>query len=232
MGNAVQRLCPRRFGGSQEAREPFRDSEASAPGMSTSRERVPVHTVQLVVSSIGPGAYHSSVVVNGEEFSFSDGGVQSAPGLASHTAMAEQQGKDNKPQVIDFGKSHYSGSALKGRLERYFLPGTYDLLRKNCNSFSDVALFYLVHKRMDGKYRSMEKLGSSFSGLVQGFSGGKYTPNPKAADFDIEQVIKEIDPEKVWSTPGHATGGAVITDPGAMREARLAALSRVDGNAV
>ena len=33
---------------------------------------------------------------------------------------------------------------------------------------------------MNKKYRSMEQLGSSFSGLVQGFSGGQYTPNPKA----------------------------------------------------
>jgi hypothetical protein len=195
--------------------------------MTTSRERVATNTVQLVVSSIGPGAYHSSVVVNGEEFSFSDGGVSTASGgYPSHTAMAQQQGKEDKPQVIDYGMSFYSGSSLKAKLERYFLPGTYDLLRKNCNSFSDVALFYLVHKRMDKKYRSMEQLGASFSGIVQGFSGGKYTPNPKAADFDIEKVIKEIDPEKVWTTPGHATGGTVLTNAGDMREARLAALAR------
>merc|ERR1711971_647024 len=116
---------------------------------------------------------------------------------------------------------------MRSALQRYFVSGTYDLLRKNCNSFSDCALFYLVHKRLPKKYRSMEQLGSAFSGIVQGASGGQYTPNPKAADFDLEKVILEIDPEKVWKTPGHATGGTTVTSAEAMRDARLAALNRM-----
>jgi len=225
MGNVAQRICPRRV------REPLLDGQDSASSLGT--VRVPTNHVQLAVSLIGPGAYHSSVVVNGDEYSFSDGGIAFAQDLLSHTQMTEQrqqqgqqQASTSQPTVIDFGMSHYTGSQLKAKLESYFLPGTYDLLRKNCNTFSDVAIFYLVHKRMDKRYRAMEKLGSSFSGLVQGFSGGQYTPNPKAADFDIEKVIQEIDPDKVWATTGHASGGTTVRSADAMREARLAALSR------
>jgi len=196
--------------------------------MTTNKPRVPVNKVQLAVSPIGPGAYHSSILVNGQELSFSDAGISSADGPMSHTQMQQQaQGrKQAEPKIIDYGMSFYTGSQVRSNLERHFAQGTYDLLRKNCNSFSDCALFYLTHKRMDRQYRSMERLGARFSGIVTAGSGGQYTPNPKAADFDLEKLIESIDPEKVWKTPGHATGGNTVTDAGAMREARLAALNR------
>merc|ERR1719387_2834697 len=91
--------------------------------------------VQLAVSMLGgvPGAtaYHSSVVVNGEEYFFSDGGVATTRDLGSHK-QAQQP-----PQVFHMGMSRYSGSQLMSAVGRYFQAGSYDLLRKNCNSFSD-----------------------------------------------------------------------------------------------
>mmetsp|Transcript_93538 Transcript_93538/g.260449 ORF Transcript_93538/g.260449 Transcript_93538/m.260449 type:complete len:245 (-) Transcript_93538:88-822(-) len=186
----------------------------------------PKNKVELAVSMLGgiPGAtaYHSSVVVNGEEFFFSDAGITSAQNLFSHK---NEKMPNNVPQVFDMGFSHYSGSQLKAALDKHFLPGTYDLLRKNCNSFSDCALFYLLHKRLDKKYRSLEQLGASAAGLVQSASGGQYAPNPKAADFDLEKLVADIDPDKVWSTPGQATGGTTADSAEAMRAARLARFS-------
>mmetsp|Transcript_56811 Transcript_56811/g.132428 ORF Transcript_56811/g.132428 Transcript_56811/m.132428 type:complete len:233 (-) Transcript_56811:49-747(-) len=195
---------------------------SSSGGLLASKS-TPKNKVELAVSPLGgiPGvsAYHSSVLVNGEEFFFSDAGITSSTNLMSHK---NPQMPNNVPQVFDMGLSHYSGSSLKASLEKYFLPGTYDLLRKNCNSFSDCALFYLLHRRLEKKYRSLEQLGASASSLVQSASGGQYTPNPKAADFDLEKLIAEIDPEKVWTTPGQATGGTTADSAEAMRAARLA----------
>mmetsp|Transcript_13611 Transcript_13611/g.39218 ORF Transcript_13611/g.39218 Transcript_13611/m.39218 type:complete len:243 (-) Transcript_13611:1-729(-) len=191
----------------------------------SSGAKAPKNKVQLAVSVLGgvqiPGltAYHSSVVVNGEEFFFSDGGIAADSNLSSHK---NPQMPDNQPTIIDMGFSQYSGSQLKAALERHFLPGTYDLLRKNCNSFSDTAIFYLLHKRIDAKYRAMEKMGASMQGMVAAAS--EYRPNPKAEGFDVDALCKEIDPEKVWSTPGQATGGATVTSAEAMRAARLARL--------
>lgn len=188
--------------------------------------------MELAVSVLGgiPGAtaYHSSVVVNGEEFFFSDAGITAAQNLMSHR---NPQMPNNVPQVFDMGMSPYSGSQLKAALDRHFLPGTYDLLKKNCNSFSDCALFYLLHTRLDRKYRSLEQLGASASSLVQSASGGKYAPNPKAADFDVEKLVAEIDPDKVWTTPGQATGGTTAGSAEAMRAARLARFSASAGGA-
>mmetsp|Transcript_12248 Transcript_12248/g.22680 ORF Transcript_12248/g.22680 Transcript_12248/m.22680 type:complete len:255 (-) Transcript_12248:116-880(-) len=198
---------------------------SSGSGSLSSAVKEGKNKVQLAVSVLGgvPGytAYHSSVVVNDEEFFFSDGGVQSTRGLGSHN---NPQNPNSKPKVIDMGMSAYSGSQLKAALERYFLPGTYDLLRKNCNSFSDCALFYLLHKRLDKSYRSLEQLGASNMGLMQSLSNNQYTPNPKADSFDLEKLIKDIDPEKVWTTPGQTTGGSSASSAEAMRAARLAKL--------
>lgn len=195
---------------------------------------VPTNKVQLAVSPIGgvPGAqaYHSSVIVNGEEFSFSDGGITVARGTDSHNAMARQAQSATtqvqiNTQVFDMGLSAYAGSSLKASLERYFLPGTYDLLKKNCNTFSDCALFYLLKKRIDSRYRQLENLGARNPQLISQLSGNNYQPNPKVQDFDLEKIIQEIDPDKRWDMKGEATGGAVADSREAMRAARLARLA-------
>ncbi|CAK0817004.1 unnamed protein product, partial [Prorocentrum cordatum] len=205
-------------------------SSEGAPGAGGDAGAAPArpegkNKVQLAVSVLGgvPGAtaYHSSVVVNGEEFFFSDGGVSSSSGLASHK---NPQNPDSVPQVFDMGMSVYTGSQVRSTLDRHFQAGTYDLLRKNCNSFSDVALFYLLHTRLDPKYRALEQLGQRAGGMFESLSGGQYKANPKAADFDIEKLIKDIDPDKIWATPGQATGGSAVDSVEAMRAARLARL--------
>mmetsp|Transcript_11396 Transcript_11396/g.27405 ORF Transcript_11396/g.27405 Transcript_11396/m.27405 type:complete len:248 (-) Transcript_11396:131-874(-) len=219
------------MGGQQSA---AKDAAGQQPGDATSsshgKGRAANNQVQLAVSPLGgvPGAtaYHSSVIVNGDEYFFSDGGISFGSGLQSHK---NPQNPDSKPEVFDMGMSPYTGTQMKSALERFFHSGTYDLLRKNCNSFSDCALFYLLHKRLDKKYRAMEKLGASAMGIVQAASGGQYQPNPKAEGFDVEKVCDEIDPDKVWKTPGQATGGATVNSAEAMRAARLAKLGAGPG---
>lgn len=182
----------------------------------------PKNKVELAVSLIGPGAWHSSVVVNGEEYCFSDAGISSGPGLTSHEQTRRSGSSEAQPpQVMDMGSSFRSGPELRAALESHFRPGSYDLLRKNCNSFSDCALAFLLAKRLDTKYCSLEQMGAKNVQLVQSLSGGRYQPNTAAVDFDKEKVIEEVDPEKVWKTPGHITGGSVATSAEEMRRKRL-----------
>jgi len=229
MGNAQnQQNQQARPPSAQEAARGGYGYDAAAMG----RQQLANNEVKLAVSPLGgvPGAmaWHSSVIVNGEEFSFSDGGITIARNTDSHEAMARQANSTTqtqiKTEVFDMGWSPHSGSSLKAALERHFNPGTYDLLKKNCNSFSDAALFFLLKKRIDGKYRQLEQLGARSPGLVQQMSGGNYTPNPKVANFDLEKVLKDIDPDTKWDMPGAATGGTVATSKEAMRAARLARL--------
>ncbi|CAE7750903.1 unnamed protein product [Symbiodinium sp. KB8] len=163
------------MGGQQSA---AKDAAGQQPGDATSsshgKGRAANNQVQLAVSPLGgvPGAtaYHSSVIVNGDEYFFSDAGISFGSGLQSHK---NPQNPDSKPEVFDMGMSPYTGTQMKSALERFFISGTYDLLRKNCNSFSDCALFYLLHKRLDKKYRAMEKLDRALLVDMDGYSSKK-----------------------------------------------------------
>merc|ERR1719296_52295 len=83
----------------------------------------------------------------------------------------------------DIGVVQASDAAhLYKTLRPYFMSGSYDLLRKNCNNFSDIALFVLTGARMPRQYQQLEAIVGAvdaYTGLVQQFTGGMYKPNPK-----------------------------------------------------
>eukprot|EP00929_Paragymnodinium_shiwhaense_P007570 TRINITY_DN111487_c0_g1_i1.p1 TRINITY_DN111487_c0_g1~~TRINITY_DN111487_c0_g1_i1.p1 ORF type:complete len:532 (+),score=93.35 TRINITY_DN111487_c0_g1_i1:97-1596(+) len=191
-------------------------------------------SVQLAVSPLGgmPGvsAYHTSVLLGGAEYFFSDQGIGSGRGTASHVGSP---GRESAVRIIDMGTTAKSGGELMEVLERHFQPGTYDLLRKNCNSFSDCALFLLVRRRLDPTYRALERLGAGQAGLLQAFSGGRYMPNTRAATFDLDQVIAELSGSQPsggyqsgFEGSGQALGGAggagAASCADGLRQARLA----------
>ena len=63
-------------------------------------------------------------------------------------------------------------------------------------SAGDCALFCLLGLRLEEKYRAMERLGvvaDDLTGVVQFLSGFKYSPNPKAKDFNLMSVLKYIE---------------------------------------
>lgn len=130
-------------------------------------------------------AYHTSVVVNGEEYFFTDSGVFFDRDLMSHNGQPTEK--------IEIGYSNKTGPELFAVLQQHFEPGTYDLLHKNCNSFSDCALFYLLKKRLDPKYRRMEQYGQSHMSLLTQATNGAYTPNPAATGFDVESMLPMLE---------------------------------------
>mmetsp|Transcript_71558 Transcript_71558/g.141927 ORF Transcript_71558/g.141927 Transcript_71558/m.141927 type:complete len:225 (-) Transcript_71558:134-808(-) len=150
------------------------------------------HTVQLAVSPIGPPlggqqGYHTSVVVDTHEYYFTEQGIEIGFGLESHSDFAAG------PDVLGQGASHTSGEAMAKALRPHFAPKTYDLLRKNCNTFTDCALFFLLGMRLDRKYRALEKLTAVADdqvGLLRMMH--LYTPNPEASGFETRRVVNEL----------------------------------------
>lgn len=147
--------------------------------------------IQLAVSALGglPGAqvYHSSILMDGLEFSFGAiQGLVTAKGALSHSCMAGQ------PELFDLGFSQRTPRQLATTLGPFFKRGTYDLLRKNCNTFADCAINFLLGQRLDAKYRSLDQLGANVPGLVQMGSFGFYKPNPAAIGFDVEAVVQSL----------------------------------------
>jgi len=153
------------------------------------------HKVQLVSTSIGPNlpgvpqAFHTSVVVDSTEYTFSRCGIVSVKSYQSHLHLRE----GGPESIIDIGSTGIHPTYMAAKLRRHFREKTYDLLRKNCNSFSDCAMFLLLGQRLDAKYFLLEQLATSADsltgGLVTKISLGDYRPNPRADGFSVEEVI-------------------------------------------
>lgn len=177
MGNQSMRCC-----GRLKADDPLPDGNDL--GLLRTNKVELAATTLFSVPAIG-SAYHTSIVVNGEEFFFSDSGIFSDRVFSSH---------EGKPtELIEIGFSHRSGFQLLHCLAPYFQPGTYDLLRKNCNSFSDGALYFLLNTRLERRFTTLERIGQGNMGLVQKFTQGSYQPNRAAEKFSVASVIEAID---------------------------------------
>ncbi|CAE7232846.1 unnamed protein product [Symbiodinium sp. CCMP2592] len=144
-------------------------------------------------------AYHTSIVVGQVEYSFSGQGIRETKPLVSHSMLKRNT------EVRTIGHTPFSGYQMVALLNQFFQPATYDLLCKNCNSFSDCALYFLLGQRLEGKYCRMEKYGKTGQkriGLMSGLRllGMNYHPNPNSQSFQVEQVIQRI---KAYKGPGH-----------------------------
>mmetsp|Transcript_1328 Transcript_1328/g.3277 ORF Transcript_1328/g.3277 Transcript_1328/m.3277 type:complete len:193 (+) Transcript_1328:129-707(+) len=152
------------------------------------------YRVEVASTTFGPGlpgvrAYHSSVRVDDIEYSFSIQGVTQAIPWFSHSCYA------NKPTVTYMGLTSMSGEEMLAYLVTFFQRGSYDLLRKNCNSFADCALFCLLDLRLDPRCRGLEKIGHAAdqkAGIVQVITDGGYRPNPLSDNFDVEKVVRHV----------------------------------------
>lgn len=137
-------------------------------------------------------AYHTSILVEGEEYFFSDSGMCADTNLISH--------QGNPSEKWEAGRTDFSGSDLWRALGEHFRPGTYDLLRKNCNSFTDAAMFFLLRKRLDKRYSEAERIGQNTPEVVRAL--GMYAPNPVADSFSLEGVVDAL--EKLNMKPSRA----------------------------
>mmetsp|Transcript_21590 Transcript_21590/g.74113 ORF Transcript_21590/g.74113 Transcript_21590/m.74113 type:complete len:208 (+) Transcript_21590:196-819(+) len=159
------------------------------------------YQVYLVATPFGPGlpnlqAYHTSVVVDRMEYSFCPFGVVLGHGPESHRAF-----DSSRTKIFDMGYARVDARDFAKNMRELFMRGSYDLLRKNCNSFSDVALSYLVGKRLESKFSQMEQIGASadkYSALVRLGSGGAYRPNPAAEGFCAAEAMVALEPEIRW----------------------------------
>lgn len=147
--------------------------------------------VELLATARGLGGFagfHTSILMAGEEYFFSPTGIRCCSYPISHPSLLQAI-------RIGVGVSKATGQELYNFLSEHFQSGSYDFLRKNCNAFTDCALYFLCEKRLDLRYRAMEKLGwmaESQTGILHSISEGEYTANPEAENFDVEDVLEEI----------------------------------------
>ncbi|CAE7423825.1 unnamed protein product [Symbiodinium sp. CCMP2456] len=135
-------------------------------------------------------AYHTAVVVDNAEYTFTPSGIM-------RNVLKGQLDPAGNDGVAYFrGVSTISGPTMVRILLPFFKEGSYDVLKKNCNTFSDCALFCLLGERLPIKYRTIEKVAGvldDVTGVVQALTMCNYKPNPQAKAFEIVPVLKQID---------------------------------------
>eukprot|EP00747_Dinoflagellata_sp_TGD_P088224 gnl/TRDRNA2_/TRDRNA2_163920_c1_seq1.p1 gnl/TRDRNA2_/TRDRNA2_163920_c1~~gnl/TRDRNA2_/TRDRNA2_163920_c1_seq1.p1 ORF type:complete len:253 (+),score=40.99 gnl/TRDRNA2_/TRDRNA2_163920_c1_seq1:55-813(+) len=172
------------------------------------------HVVRLAVTEIlavaGQTAYHSSVVVDDKEYFFDSLGIMCAPAFWSHLVGQARRPDDLRTDVYEVGRSSHSGRDMVEALSAYFDKGTYDILYKNCNAFTDCALYFLTKTRLDPRFTRIERfmiaanpvstglLNRLFRAYVENTTGKQcdidiYATNPEAEDFCISDMIAQID---------------------------------------
>lgn len=138
-------------------------------------------------------SYHTSLVFPDCELAFSADGINKLAFLQSHR---------NAPGtfILEKGFTDKTPDEVREIFLPHFQPGTYDLLRKNCNSFCDCALWFLTGQRIDPEFRRLEKFakrlvkngGAPFLERV----GITYMANPAADQFKVSWVVQDIEDEE------------------------------------
>ncbi|CAK9043642.1 DeSI-like protein sdu1 (Meiotically up-regulated gene 67 protein) [Durusdinium trenchii] len=202
------------------------------------------HTISLAATEIirvaGMSGYHTSVIVDDQEYFFDSIGILEAKPLFSHMLPEPPEpdidatGLDlppsrhpsgplrspsREPVVTRIGSSAYSGRDLVAALHQYFERGTYDVFYKNCNTFTDAALYFLTKTRMPAYCNRIERLVTAtdpvsvsllnriFKAMVEHQQGVEvegdiYVPNPLSAGFSVEKLIRKLEGESETESSG------------------------------
>eukprot|EP00418_Pyrodinium_bahamense_P043833 CAMPEP_0179191424 /NCGR_PEP_ID=MMETSP0796-20121207/95081_1 /TAXON_ID=73915 /ORGANISM="Pyrodinium bahamense, Strain pbaha01" /LENGTH=239 /DNA_ID=CAMNT_0020895651 /DNA_START=45 /DNA_END=764 /DNA_ORIENTATION=- len=184
------------------------------------------HEVQLAATEIlrvaGMSGYHTSVIVDDREYFFDYLGIMVAPPLWSHIAGQMKRPSEIFTEVIPIGRSVSSGKALVQALCPHFEKGSYDIFCKNCNTFTDTALYFLTRSRLCGRYNRIERLVTATDPISTrlinrlfrnpGEAGGPWTdfyvPNPEAAGFSVDEVLASFDESDSESSASDESSGS------------------------
>lgn len=128
---------------------------------------VVVHVYDLVPANdilypIGLGAYHTGVMINGQEWSFG-GSADAAPQSSGvYSAEPKQAPGAQFRTAISFGSTSCTireMDSIISRLGQEYLASEYDLIRRNCNCFSDDLVYELTGNRLPGWINRMAGCG-------------------------------------------------------------------------
>mmetsp|Transcript_68931 Transcript_68931/g.121863 ORF Transcript_68931/g.121863 Transcript_68931/m.121863 type:complete len:233 (-) Transcript_68931:167-865(-) len=183
----------------------------------------PLHEVSIAATEIiriaGFRGYHTSIIVDDREYFFDSVGILEAAPLWSH--MLGEQRPEIKTEITTIGYSHCNGRAMVQVLRPFFEKGSYDVFYKNCNTFSDAALYFLTKSRLMGKYNRIERLVTAtnpvsvnllnrvFKAVMERSSenqccGDVYVTNPQAADFSVDDLIANMEGDEEESEESEA----------------------------
>lgn len=147
--------------------------------------------VNKYVGWLGMGAFHTGVMIGEREYTFSNGGV------IFHTPF------EAGPEAT-FKESIYMGevgnmaavNAAVANLRATFAPGSYNLVRQNCNNFSDALIRKLFNKGIPSYINRSARFGSSLAPKDTIAGQGQEEPKSKAERAKEAKEAKEAAKKK------------------------------------
>lgn len=162
----------------------------------------------------GVSAYHTSVILDSKEYFFDSLGIVAAPALWSHLVGQARREEGLRTEVLDVGRSSHGPLALAHVMRPWFEKGSYDVLYKNCNSFTDATLYFLTGGRLEGRFSRLESMLIATDPVSTGllnrllkasieYATGEsaledhlYVTNPLAKEFSIDEFIASCDAQE------------------------------------
>lgn len=121
-----------------------------------------------VLSSVGLGAYHTSITMNNREYDFSIDGIrikQQYFSAGESLVNADGQVLATFKEEIILGYFEANVNELNSiirNLREIFCPNSYNLVNRNCNHFTDAFAYELVQKNIPSYVNRMAWIGSWF----------------------------------------------------------------------
>jgi len=133
-----------------------------------------------LLHNFGFGAYHSGLEINGVEYTFGQGGV-----VSHEPKGAEMDGQCKFRERILLGETDLSYSQIERHLSKIrdqFAEGTYDLMHRNCNHYTEAVSRALFRKSVQPAWVNRSaNLGKKLS-----FFTGKKAPKSIEIEYDWE----------------------------------------------
>jgi len=145
------------------------------------------YKVTLLATPTGPSgmtgfrAWHTSIEIEGKEYYFDGTGIETSAHRRSHNSEPHLE--------IEVGWTHRTAKEMLEDLVGYFGQG-YHLLGKNCNSFSDCALFYLFQIRLHPEFTMLERKGRRCCSMR--ILCWCLDCDHNVVDFHVEDVIDQL----------------------------------------
>uniref|UniRef100_A0A7R9UBZ3 PPPDE domain-containing protein n=1 Tax=Pinguiococcus pyrenoidosus TaxID=172671 RepID=A0A7R9UBZ3_9STRA len=154
------------------------------------------------LSGLGLGAYHSAVEISGREYTFSNDGVLVTTGRTGEEAALRE-----KISLGTFQGSMNQINEVVVRLREDFAPGSYDVIRQNCNHFSDAFSMALLGKGIPGWINRMAGLLHWVPGSGQ---QAQEASEEEAADVKVSAKRRELTDEQraILAKIGKKKGGS------------------------
>ena len=154
-----------------------------------------LHESISMLSSVGLGLFHTGVEIKGVEFSFSNHGIsRSRPKLPEFGNFREQIHIGTFDEGMEFVNSMVAALSSTD-----FKPGTYDVITRNCNHFSNALCMSLCSTGIPAWVNRAASIGAAVRSSAYSSDGDKNVDRRYSSSAIMSQEAFDDKPQSFFS---------------------------------